>query len=81
MDTRVDPYREGAQVVSGDVSNWEDAAAVQSRLHLLVRGQHSQIDRSRLSAAKGTARRPSRLASLHHSLYTRVLSDSAWIAV
>lgn len=53
MDTRVDPYREGAQVVSGDVSVGKTLPQCSPALHLLVRRQHSQIDRSRRIRSEG----------------------------
>jgi hypothetical protein len=40
-----------------------------------------EVNRKTAEDATAPASRPSQLASLHHSLYTRVLSDSVRIAV
>lgn len=81
MDTRIDPYREGAQVVSGDVSIGKTLPQCSPACICWSAVSTVRSTGVVVSAAKGTASHPSRLASLHHSLYTRVLSDSAWIAV
>jgi hypothetical protein len=81
MDTRVDPYREGAQVVSGDVSIGKTLPQCSPACICCVCRQHSQIDTSRRIRSERDRKSSIQLASLHHSLYTRVLSDSAWIVV
>ncbi len=43
--TRVDPYCDGAQVVSGVVKRGMHASAKKPSLHLLVGGESSEIDR------------------------------------
>jgi hypothetical protein len=81
MDTRVDPYREGAQVVSGDVSIGKTLPQCSPACICWSAVSTVRSTGVVVSAAKGTASRPSNLP-LSIILSTLVFSPiPRWIAV